>query len=500
MTRDRSKIWRKLKPFVVAIVLIWWGAMIVLLVKRTSVPNHIELGDVNIVDMGELISEDYYSVTFRGKKIGYSSITRREIPDGQLIQETSFYRLNIGGISQEITTGGIITVDDSLRAKTMTYDFSGGGYRTTVNAVIRNGELRVEIITPTARRGMIVPLEEPIYTPTVLPELLKERGFERGSFDLPSFNPLTSMARSYRVDVVGQDRIRRFGDRDVWEVRLVYGPLITTMFIDTTGTLLMEQTPEGFMSVRENREKAMRIDLRDDVELDFMTEFQIPLGVAVIERPREAVRLVLRVRNLQAGLFDLDDFNQTWDDEDSILTVDSRGIPEATLPEVLPSDTAQTADIQSRDRRMVSAAERITRGAGTDFERLQAINDYLYKNIDKSLTASIPSALDVLQRMRGDCNEHSVLFVALARALGIPARMNVGLIYMDGYFYYHAWVQAFADGEWHTFDATLGQNPVDATHVKLTAGDLDQMLALLRFGEARLSFVEVEYEGDNVER
>ena len=35
----------------------------------------------------------------------------------------------------------------------------------------------------------------------------------------------------------------------------------------------------------------------------------------------------------------------------------------------------------------------------------------------------------VLASGRGDCNEHTVLFVAMARALGLPARTAVGLVF-----------------------------------------------------------------------
>ena len=35
-----------------------------------------------------------------------------------------------------------------------------------------------------------------------------------------------------------------------------------------------------------------------------------------------------------------------------------------------------------------------------------------------AVTISVPSAVQVLETLAGDCNEHTVLYVALARALG----------------------------------------------------------------------------------
>ena len=97
---------------------------------------------------------------------------------------------------------------------------------------------------------------------------------------------------------------------------------------------------------------------------------------------------------------------------------------------------------------------------------------------------SLPSALEVLRTKIGDCNEHTALYVAMARALGIPTRIAVGLVHMRGAFYYHAWPEVYiAEGDgrglWLPVDPTLNQFPADATHVRLARGGLDQQAAIL---------------------
>ena len=103
----------------------------------------------------------------------------------------------------------------------------------------------------------------------------------------------------------------------------------------------------------------------------------------------------------------------------------------------------------------------------------------------------------MLRQREGDCNEHTYLFVALARAAGLPARIHVGLVYsgMDGQpgvFYYHAWPSVYV-GEWVEMDPTLGQPTVDATHLSLVTGELaDQLKLLGLFGRARVDIVGEE--------
>ncbi len=73
---------------------------------------------------------------------------------------------------------------------------------------------------------------------------------------------------------------------------------------------------------------------------------------------------------------------------------------------------------------------------------------------DKSMEHGYASALDVLRTRSGDCTEHSLLTVAVLRAVGIPARPVVGLAFGEAEraFVGHMWVEAYVDG-WRTLDA-----------------------------------------------
>jgi transglutaminase-like putative cysteine protease len=112
-------------------------------------------------------------------------------------------------------------------------------------------------------------------------------------------------------------------------------------------------------------------------------------------------------------------------------------------------------------------------------EQVRRINEWVYRNVRKQPVVSIPSALEVLRQRAGDCNEHATLFTALVRSAGIPARLQGGIIYQEGKFFYHAWAQVFL-GAWISVDPTLNQIPADATHIRLVEGDLDRQLDLVK--------------------
>jgi transglutaminase-like putative cysteine protease len=104
---------------------------------------------------------------------------------------------------------------------------------------------------------------------------------------------------------------------------------------------------------------------------------------------------------------------------------------------------------------------------------------------------SIPRAADVLQLKRGDCNEHAVLYAALCRAAGIPAKTCAGIVYLDGSFYYHAWVELYLQ-QWISVDPTTNQFPADVTHIKFVEGELDKQLLLLNI-VGKLAIDVLEY-------
>jgi len=84
--------------------------------------------------------------------------------------------------------------------------------------------------------------------------------------------------------------------------------------------------------------------------------------------------------------------------------------------------------------------------------------------------------------------------VAMARSVGLPARVAAGVVYLSGAFYYHAWPEVWlgADSGWVPIDPTFGEFPADATHLRLVVGSLDKQAEIVRF-IGKLSIKVIEY-------
>lgn len=150
-------------------------------------------------------------------------------------------------------------------------------------------------------------------------------------------------------------------------------------------------------------------------------------------------------------------------------------------PDPLSSDdrkryTRSTPRLQSDQEPIVSLARKIV-GEETDPVKVaRKIEAWVYKNLRKSYSDNGETALEILDQKAGDCTEHALLFVALARAVNLPAREVGGLAYVPGdkpSFGWHAWAE-FHDGhQWVSVDPTWHQVFVDATHLKMSTGDRD---------------------------
>jgi transglutaminase-like putative cysteine protease len=137
--------------------------------------------------------------------------------------------------------------------------------------------------------------------------------------------------------------------------------------------------------------------------------------------------------------------------------------------------------VQSEDPRLIAKAKEILGGETDAVAASEKLCRWVYANVRTTYSAQLSNALEVLEHPEGDCTEHSILYVGLARAAGLPAREVAGLIYVGGdkpAFYFHQWAKAWV-GRWVDVDPTFNQPLADATHVKLGEGDLFEQAKLI---------------------
>jgi transglutaminase-like putative cysteine protease len=215
-----------------------------------------------------------------------------------------------------------------------------------------------------------------------------------------------------------------------------------------------------------------------------------------IAKPRQLKRLRLQLTGITGDGWDLAGGRQQWSKGE--LTVVKESLQEISSAKIPVNNPAVAQDlqpsllVQSDAVSLRKQASEIVGGERNGLQAVEMINFWVYQNLEKRPTLSIPNALAVYESRAGDCNEHSVLFAALARAAGIPTRIVTGLLYTEGRFFYHAWDEVFL-GEWIAVDPLMNQVPADPTHVRLIIGELDRQVELVGT-LGRLSIKVLDYE------
>jgi len=211
-----------------------------------------------------------------------------------------------------------------------------------------------------------------------------------------------------------------------------------------------------------------------------------------IKGSSQVTYLRARLKGVPLQGFQLDNDRQTL--KEDVIEIRKEDHPAAYR---LPYSGKELADyllpnalIQSDDKKIMEQTARILSGEKNAYEAAKKLNDWVYTALTKKPVVSIPSALEVLSQLEGDCNEHTALYTALARAAGIPTRMAAGIVYMENGFYYHAWPEVWV-GTWMAVDPTFNQFPADATHIRFATGNLDRQSDIIKLvGKLKVEVLE----------
>jgi hypothetical protein len=114
--------------------------------------------------------------------------------------------------------------------------------------------------------------------------------------------------------------------------------------------------------------------------------------------------------------------------------------------------------IESDREEIISTAETIVDNETNPHKKVLKVYDFIHKHMHYMAQDEEMGALWALENKIGDCSEYSYLFVALCRAVGIPARVQAG-------FAFHSSSETTEDGhmwaEYYLED--YGWIPVDST-------------------------------------
>jgi len=473
------------------VILLFWFVMLGLLIQRTYIrPASVIALDL-VTEEGIKAGDEWFGIYQQGRKIGHAHTQTRVEGDTYHISEES--EMDILALEQVQRVGTVLNAYTTKTFILKYFDFTlrSGVSTMDIKGAVVGKQLVVDIITAGETRKERFPLKEPIYlTPNIRPAVVR-LGLEPGKrYRFPLFNPATMSTEDAFVTVESKETLKvGDGEQTVYKLKESFQGMEATSWITQDGETIKEESPLGYSLLKETKIEALKRDKRGPA-VDIIALVKIPSSP--IENSSKVTTLKARLSGTTLEGFELAGGRQAW--KDGVIEIRSEtAIISYALPypgkDLLP-DLQATMLVQSDDKNIREQAAKIIGNEKDSREAAKKLNTWVYDAISKQPVVSIPSAVEVLKQKVGDCNEHTTLYAALARAAGIPARMAAGIVYMKNGFYYHAWPEVWL-GEWTAIDPTFNQFPADATHIRFVTGDLAKQAEILKLvGKLKVDVME----------
>ena len=476
----------------------------------------VKIDPVEIEKMMQLPQDDWLNLTLMGTKIGYAHIymekSRFEGEETIRVRADMVMDLKRTGTELRLATTRVSHVGMDLVPRYFITTSNETGQEKRVEGRIKEGVAYLE----TTLAGKTTHTQTSILADTIFEQMigyfLLQRSIQAGDahtlhvFNLDLMKPVKT-----DIKVLREDQIEFDGKVEpVYVISYtmdIMGGLTTTQWLGHDGTAYRMEV--GLMGLKMVLAKTdMQTALGESGEVDVILNTKIlAQGGPPIPRARH-FKAYLRLTEGQLDKAVVINRRQK-------LQVDSdprHGMIEINVPVIDRSETLNlpiqnqhndeelaeflksTVYIQAEHPTIRAKAVEVLDGEVDAWRSAQKLCRWVYESIyDKNLKVGFGSALQTLESLEGDCTEHTVLLIAMARSVGIPARVCAGLVFQSDAFYYHFWPEMYV-GKWVAMEPTLGQTQADATHIQLAGSELESD-SMLEFGEGvmrTLNRLEIE--------
>ncbi len=483
-----------LRPAAVVVFLAWLIQMTIL-VRAAYMDAPSLAADLSRYGAGA----QWKGVYYRGEKIGFMVGQTQPDADGFELSEDGRLQMVLLGATTAARIHASARVDKAFNLRSFAFSLDPGTGPIEVGGSLEGRRLALTIKSPSG--GTRTETRELAEAPSLalnLPRQLAAAGLAPGMRrTISTFDPATLRNAPMELRVEGREVIWAANKPvPAFRVRTTFQGLTSTSWITDVGEVVREESPMGLIVLRETRDRATALAVPGNLQLDMLRTAAIqPSGPRIVDGTQlQGVRL--RLTGFTPSAAEANGAGQTVVG-DTIVVVDSATqTPAPAGPEVVRALQPEPL-IESDAPEIVAEAKKAVGDAGDAKLKAERLTRYVAALLEKKPTLSLPSALEVLRTGVGDCNEHTALYVAMARAVGLPARVAVGLVHVHDAFYYHAWPEVFVEtsagrGYWLALDPTLNQFPADPTHVVLARGGLDRQAAILpAMGQAKIQVLEL---------
>ncbi len=437
--------------------------------------------------------EDWLGTYYQGKKMGFTKSVTRWSPDGIVTDSTVFYKIRSKSVDQSTTIKQTTRLDLDYRLLSFSLMQEISGHRQQVEGTLTGNELRYRTKSLGYDKEKTIEFSSTtVPSSTFLLNLISDglRVGQKG--ELPLFVEPLQLVVDLQYEVLRKETLQYRGESvETFVIRQRFSGMESTMWVANDGSVYREITDMGFESFKEEGEEAQKID--EAMTISSIITMSLVKPDKPLPRPYKKYDLIYQIHPVVSLDSIPEDHRQSilksekQADGNYITTLRVKSEPEEIgqgsekKEEPDPKYLEETAEVQSHHPMIRALARELSKNSDSKWQLAKDINLWVHLNLKKEMVDTV-TALDALLERRGECQSHTFLFTALARASGIPTRIVNGLVYSQEYegFLYHAWPEVFV-GEWRAMDPTFGQDRADATHIKLTQNSDENPFQMMEF-------------------
>ena len=470
------------------IFIVTWVILFGALLKRDYFIKSIEIREEQTIKRGK--EESFAGIYFQRERIGYvkNKLSKSDTNE-YILQQDAFLYLNILNESHPVDMRVKATLTREMLLKDFVFHFTSPFYKMDAEGSVEGQVVKFSLKTGKETITDIIRLQKPPFLSTNRRSYLLKQGLQPGDkLKIPYFDPVSLSGKDTVMEYKGKKKIlvnkRIFNLHHFVET---FSGIRINSWLDNDGKVVKEESPAGFVFIAEPEFKAKDIMVKGK---EILSSVSIPItGGSLDLGNRTSISYKL---TLPDGTdFDLNKDRQSL--EGDILTLKLEPLPgkNALACEGFPEELAATPYIQTKNKRITDMASTVSGEVTSDLNRVKALSEWIFKNLEKRPVLGIPDALTTLSTKMGDCNEHAALFAALARNAGIPTRIASGVAFFEGAFYYHAWNEVCFDDTWYSLDTTKNQFPADLRHIKFVEGETDEQVRIAALlGKLKIEIVD----------
>jgi hypothetical protein len=456
-------------------------------------PRTLSLESINVV----YERDSWMNIFQNERKIGFSHTRFYEDTTGYRLTEAVQMRINTMGMIQDISLNTKSRLNPDFTLQELDFEISSGRFRFSVRGSVEGNTLQVTTESAGSSRQLKIPFKSKTYLINSIMGALATTDLKPGDrYVFNIFDPASMGQAEVMAEVIGQELIDIAGvNQPTTKISMNFKGVSQLAWIGKEGEIVKEKGLLGISLIKTNRKDAID-GLAIESSQDLTKIASVASNIALDDV--EALNVLkVRIQGIPNKKLQLEGGRQTFNQQ--ILTVKKETLTNL-IAELRTENLAALEKIflkpgpfiQSDNQKIRDLAREILKDDldAPPLTQARKLLNWVYTHIKKRPVLSLPDALSTLENRMGDCNEHAVLLAALARAAGIPTRIEAGLVYLKGRFYYHAWNLMYL-GQWVTADSLFGQLPADVSHLRFATGSPEQQLDIMGIiGKIQLTVIK----------